>query len=101
MPFLRSASFGSLFTVTFTVAATCQVAFSLLGLLMVDTAPAMFKMNGEAASGPLQAFGVLVFLLAVMLIMNAGISAIGAGLWVLARRFLPGSKPANAAADVF
>lgn len=102
MPFLRSASFGGLFTVTFTVAATCQVAFSLLGLLMAVLSPAMFKMNGAPATNPAQAVGVLVFLLAVMLIMNAGISAIGAGIWMLARRALPGAKPvANAAADVF
>lgn len=102
MSFLRSASFGGLFTVTFTVAATCQVAFSLLGLLMVATAPGMFKMNGAAATNPGQAFGVLIFMLAIMLILNAGISAMGAGLWVLLRRFLPGAKPtANAAADVF
>ena len=90
--FLRSASFGELFAVTFTVAATCQVAFSLLGLLMVATSPAMFKMNGEAAANPAQALGVLVFLIAICLAMNAGMSAIGSGLWVLARRFLPIDK---------
>jgi len=93
MQFLRSASFGGLFTVTFTVAATSQVAFSLLGLLMVATSPAMFKMNDVPATNPAQALGVLVFLLAVLLAMNAGLSAIGAGIWVLVRRALPGMKP--------
>ncbi|KQY95735.1 hypothetical protein ASD21_04260 [Caulobacter sp. Root1455] len=102
MQFLRSASFGGLFTVTFTVAATSQVAFSLLGLLMVGTSPAMFKMNGAPATNPAQALGVLVFLLAMLLIMNAGMSAIGAGIWVLVRRALPGMKPVPAAdTDVF
>jgi hypothetical protein len=94
MPFLRSASFGGLFTVTFTIAATCQVAFSLLGLLMAATSPAMFKMNDAPAANPAQALGVLVFLLAVMLAMNAAMSAIGAGIWMLARRALPAGKPA-------
>ncbi|KRA64499.1 hypothetical protein ASD89_20575 [Caulobacter sp. Root656] len=101
MPFLRSASFGGLFTVTFTIAATSQVAFSLLGLLMVATSPAMFKMNGAPAANPAQALGVLVLLLAMLLIINAGMSAIGAGVWMLVRRALPGMKPALADTDVF
>jgi hypothetical protein len=102
MPFLRSASFGGLFAVTFTIAATCQVAFSVLGLLMVATTPGMFKMNGASATNPIQALGVLVFLLAVFLAMNAAISAMGAGLWLLVRRALPGAKPSvDATAEVF
>jgi hypothetical protein len=97
--FLRSASFGELFAVTFTVAGTCQVAFSLLGLLMVGTSPAMFKMNGETAANPAQALGVLVFLVAICVAMNAGMSAIGAGLWLLVRRVLPVDKVTASAAD--
>ncbi len=94
MPFLKSASFGGLFTVTFTIAATCQIAFSLLGLLLAATSPAMFKMNGAPAANPGQALGVLVFLLAIMLAMNAAMSAIGAGIWMLVRRALPADRPA-------
>jgi hypothetical protein len=96
MPFLRSASFSGLFTVTFVVGATSQVAFSLLGLLMAATSPGMFKMNNAPATNPAQAIGVLVFLLAVLLIINAGMSAIGAGIWILVRKALPGLKPARA-----
>ena len=65
------------------------------------------KAMREAAAGlplanPAQALGVLVLLLAMLLIMNAGMSAIGAGIWVLVRRALPGMKPAPAAdTDVF
>ncbi|MBC7667306.1 hypothetical protein [Caulobacter sp. DWR2-3-1b2] len=101
MSYLRSASFGALFVVTFTIAATCQLAFSGLGLLMVATAPGMFNMNGQAATNPAQALGVLAFLLVIGLFMNAGISAIGSGVWILVRRALPGAKPTANAADVF
>lgn len=101
MSFLRTASFGGLFTVTFTVAATCQVAFSALGLLLAFSSPAMFKMNGAPATGAGQALGVLIFLLAVMLAMNAAISAMGAGLWLLVRRALPDDRKAAPDPGVF
>ena len=86
MQYLRTASFGALFGVTFTVAATCQVALTLFGLIGAFLAPGVFKMNGAPASNPAQAIGALVFLLGVCLAMNAGISAVGAGLWLGVRR---------------
>lgn len=89
MSFLRTASFGGLFLTTFVVAATCQVAFSLLSVLIAVMAPGAFNMNGEAATNPVQALGVLLFLLIFGLFMNAAISAIGAGLWLGVRRLLP------------
>lgn len=89
MQYLRTASFGGLFGVTFTVAASCQVALTLFGLIGAFMAPGIFKMNGEAATNPTQAVGVLIFLLGVCLVLNAGMSALGAGLWLGVRRFLP------------
>jgi len=92
MQYLKTASFGGLFGVTFTVAASCQVALTLLGLIAALLAPGIFKMNGEAASSPIQAVGVLVFMLGVFLVLNAGMSALGAGLWLGVRKLLP-SRP--------
>ena len=89
MSFLRTASFGNLFTVAFTIAATCQVAMTLLGVITVFASPGVFKMNGVAASDPVQAFGVLVFLLVFCVFINAGMSAVGSAIWLLVRRALP------------
>ncbi len=89
----EAASFSGLFTVTFVVGATSQVAFSLLGLLMAATSPGMFKMNNAAATSPAQAVGVLVFLLAVLLVINARhVCGDQPGSWVLVRQALPGMK---------
>lgn len=89
MQYLRTASFGGLFGVTFTVAASSQVALTLFGLIGAFMAPGIFKMNGAPAGTPVQAIGVLVFLLGVCLLLNAGMSALGAGLWLGVRRLLP------------
>lgn len=89
MQYLRTASFGGLFGVTFTVAAACQVALTLFGLVAAVMAPGVFKMNGAPATNPIQAMGVLVFLLGVCLMLNAGMSALGAALWLGVRRLLP------------
>ncbi|MFT4253180.1 MAG: hypothetical protein QM608_11910 [Caulobacter sp.] len=88
MNFLRTATFGGLFGVTFTVSAAFQVACTLLMLIPVVLAPNMFTMNGAPAGNPGQALGVLVFLLGVGLAMNAAISALGSGVWLLARKAL-------------
>lgn len=93
--YLKTAPFGGLFTVTFIVAATFQVTMSLLGVVMAFTAPGMFHMNGATAANPGQAIGTLLFLLAFGLMMNAAMSALGAGIWLFLRRFLPNTKPAS------
>lgn len=89
MQYLRTAAFSGLFGVTFTVAATCQVALTVLGLIAAVMAPGVFKMNGAPATTPTQAIGVLTFLLGVCLVLNAGMSALGAGLWLGVRKLLP------------
>jgi hypothetical protein len=88
MELLKSATFGALFGVTFTVAATFQVTMALLGLILAFTTPALFTMNGAPAESPIQAIGVVIFLLVMVLVFNAAISAIGSGLWIGARRLL-------------
>ena len=93
MDYLKRAPFGGLFLVTFTVAATFQVLMALLGLLLAFLSPGLFFMNGAPATSPVQAVGVLLFLLVVGLVVNAGISAIGALLWMCVRIALP--KPAS------
>lgn len=93
--YLRTASFGGLFSVTFAVAATCQVVLSLIGIAAAVMAPGIFKMNGQPAANPVQAIGVLVFLLLFGLMMNAGMSAIGSGLWISLRTLLPRPKASS------
>lgn len=95
MGYLRTASFGGLFSVTFAVAATCQVVLSLIGIAAAVMAPGIFKMNGQPAANPVQAIGVVVFLLLFGLMMNAGISAIGSGLWISLRTLLPRPKASS------
>lgn len=95
MNYLKTASFGGLFTVTFAVAAASQVMLSILGILFAFLAPGMFQMNGAAATSPVQAIGALLFLLVFGLFMNAGISAIGALIWLGLRRAF--GKPAAVA----
>ena len=91
MDYLRRGSFGALFGVTFTIAATFQILMALIGLVVAVTAPGFFKMNGAPAATPLQAIGVDLFLLIVLLLLNTMISATGSGVWLLIRRFLPKS----------
>ena len=92
MHYLKTASFGGLFTVTFGVAAAFQIAFSVLGLLLAVLSPGLFHMNGAAATSPTGAIGVLIFLLVVGLCMNAAMSALGALVVMAVRRFLPAGK---------
>ena len=92
MHYLKTASFGGLFTVTFGVAAAFQVAFSILGLLLAVLSPGLFHMNGAAATSPAGAIGVLIFLLVIGLFMNAAMSALGALVVMAVRRFLPAAK---------
>jgi ABC-type siderophore export system fused ATPase/permease subunit len=89
MNYLKTAPFGGLFAVTFTVVAAFQITMSLLGLILVFISPGLFKMNGAAAANPVQAAGVLVYLLVFGLFMNAGMSALGSAIWLGVRRFLP------------
>lgn len=92
MHYLKTASFGGLFTVTFGVAAAFQIAFSVLGLLLAFLSPGLFHMNGAAATSPMAAVGVLIFLLVVGLCMNAAMSALGSLTVMAVRRFLPAAK---------
>lgn len=72
MHYLRTASFGGLFTVTFAVAASFQVVFSVLGLFLAVAAPGMFNMNGVPATSAVGAIGVLIFMLAFGLFYQRG-----------------------------
>lgn len=89
MNFIRTASFGGLFIVTFVVAASFQLAFSLLGVVLALISPGLFNMNGVPASSPVAAVGVLIFLLVIGLAMNAAMSALGALVVMLWRNLLP------------
>lgn len=94
MDYLRSASFGGLFIVTFTVAATFQVVMAILGLLLALLSPGLFQMNGVVATSPMEAVGTLLFLLMFGLAVNAAMSAMGSLLWLLVRNIFPGGpKP--------
>ncbi|MFN3559465.1 MAG: hypothetical protein ACK4UQ_09275 [Brevundimonas sp.] len=100
MHYLRTASFGGLFTVTFAVAASFQIAFAVLGLLLAVVSPGLFNMNGVPATNAIAAIGVLVFLLAFGLFMNAAMSALGALVVLLWRNLLPKPVARNDAASV-
>ncbi|MDI1327414.1 MAG: hypothetical protein PSV23_11520 [Brevundimonas sp.] len=89
MHYIRTASFGGLFTTTFLVAASFQVAATLLGLILAVLSPGLFNMNGVPATTPVGAISVLIFLLCFALFMNAAISALGAAVVLGWRRFLP------------
>ena len=92
MHYLKTASFGGLFTVAFGVAAAFQIAFSILGLLLAVLSPGLFSMNGAPATSAMGAIGVLIFLLVVGLCVNAAMSALGALAVMSVRRFLPAAK---------
>ena len=94
MQYIRTASFGGLFSTTFLVAASFQIAFSLLGVVLAVLSPGLFNMNGVPATSPVGAIGVLIFLLCFGLFMNAAISALGALVVLGWRRFLP--RPSGA-----
>lgn len=95
MDYLKNANFAGLFIVTFVVAATFQLAMTTLGLLLAFLSPGLFQMNGVPATSPVQAIGTLVFLLVFGLVINAGMSAIGALIWMLIRQVLPGTREAR------
>ncbi|MBB4797203.1 ABC-type siderophore export system fused ATPase/permease subunit [Brevundimonas bullata] len=92
MHYLKTASFGGLFTVAFGVAAAFQITFSILGVVLAFLAPGLFYMNGAAATSAMGAIGVLIFLLVVGLCVNAAMSALGALAVMSVRRFLPAAK---------
>jgi hypothetical protein len=85
---LKTGNFGSLFQVTFVVAATFQIAAALLGLLFAFLAPGGFNVNGRPATNPGEAIVAVVIMLVVGMLLNAAISAGGAGLWLLVRKLL-------------
>ena len=87
MDTLKSASFGTLFGVTFTIAATFQIALGLLGLVFALLAPTGFNLNGRPATNPGEAAAALLIMVVAGMILNCLISAGGSGLWLLARRF--------------
>jgi len=91
MHYIRTASFGGLFLVTFLVAGSFQFAFSLLGVVLAFTSPGLFNMNGVPATSPVGAVGVLIFLFMFSLAMNAAISALGALIVMIWRNLLPGN----------
>ncbi|MFN3931821.1 MAG: hypothetical protein ACK4JY_08750 [Brevundimonas sp.] len=92
MHYIRTASFGGLFTTTFLVAASFQITLAILGLVLAVLSPGLFNMNGVPATSPAGAIGVLIFLLCFALFMNAAISAIGAAIVLAWRRFLPKAR---------
>jgi Na+/phosphate symporter len=89
MDLLNRASFGDLFLTTFVVSATFQVSFAVIGILAALMAPGLFQMNGVPAQNPGQAFGTLLFMLAVGLVINAAMASMGSLLWLLVRRVIP------------
>jgi hypothetical protein len=89
MDLLKSATFGALFAVAFTVGATFQVVPALVGLVVAVLSPGSFNANGHPVTSPGAAVGVLLLLLVFCLIMNTAIAAAGAGLWVIVRRWIP------------
>ena len=92
MNYLKTASFGGLFTAAFGVAAAFQIAFSCLGVILAFLAPGLFFMNGAPATSAMGAIGVLIFLLVVGLCVNAAMSALGALVVIAVRKFLPKTK---------
>jgi len=92
MKTIRTAPFGDLFLTTFLVAASFQIAVSILGVILAFTSPGLFNMNGVPATSPTGAIGVLVFLLVVGLVVNAGMSALGALIVMGWRGLLPKPK---------
>ena len=99
MDYLRRASFGGLFVVTFIVAATFQLFMTLIALIGAILAPSFYNLNGAPAQNVGQALIVVAILLVVMLLINALFSAIGSALWLLLRKLLP--RRAGAEAGVF
>jgi hypothetical protein len=91
MNYLRNAAFGDLFMVTFVVAGTFQLVMSLFGIILAMLSPGLFQMNGVAATSPVQAVATLLFLLAFGLVVNAGMSAVGALFWLVIRKVVPRS----------
>lgn len=71
---------------------------SVIGILLAFLAPSLFHMNGQPATSPIGAIGVIIFMLVVGLLMNAQVSVAGAGFTIGLRRFLPKAKIANTAA---
>lgn len=96
MDYLKSASFGGLFTVTFFVAATFQVTLALLGLVAAIFIPGGFQLNGAPARNTGEAIAAVAIMLVAFLLVNVLVSAAGSGLWLAVRRFLPRRSTAAA-----
>lgn len=96
MDYLKSASFGGLFTVTFFVAATFQATLALLSLVAAVFIPRSFQLNGAPANNTGEAIAAVAIMLVVFLLANVLVSAAGSGLWLALRRFLPGRSTAAA-----
>lgn len=94
MELLWRSTFGQLFMTTFVVAATFQGAAAMLGIVFALLSPGIFNMNGAPATNSAQALGVVLFLTTFLLALNAGISALGALVWLAVRRAFPKGRAA-------
>jgi hypothetical protein len=99
MDTLKTASFGTLFAVTFFVAASFQIVMAAVACAFAFVAPGAFKLNDAPAQTPGAALVAVAVMLVVFMLMNLAISAGGSGLWLVVRRFA--FKPASPPASVF
>lgn len=89
METIRIAPFGTLFGVSFVIGAVFQLAMAILGVVLAFLSPALFHANGQAVTSPLQAIGVVLFMVICGLAANTVVAAAGSLTWVALRRVLP------------
>ena len=89
METIRIAPFGTLFGVSFVVGAVFQLAMAVAGVVLAFASPGLFTAGGQAIANPLQAVGVVLFLVIVGLAANTAVAGAGSLIWVALRRMLP------------
>jgi hypothetical protein len=86
MDYLRTAPFGGLFAVAFTVGTLFHFTLGIVGLGLAAFSPELFNAPGRPISGEVEAAGVVIFMLIFAMAVNAAVSALGALIWVAVRR---------------
>ena len=89
METIRTAPFGTLFGVSFVMGAVFQLAMAIAGVVIAFLSPGVFSANGQAMVSPIQAVGVVLFLVICGLAANTVVAAAGSIAWIGLRRILP------------
>ncbi len=89
MPCEVRLKFGQLFGASIAVGMSFTVLLTIAGAVAAFMSPESFQLNGEKATGPVEALLALAIVFAVGCCLTVLVSLIGTIAWMAFRRVLP------------